>query len=170
MKITGAAARRFLDKPDKTVRAVLLYGPNESFVHEAAETLARWALGKSDDPYAVTKLGDSEIKNLQTEVSCFRFSRQHDVFRFYIAMNHTGSVRRIEAFKYFADDFFCGSEWNVLFCLPVPVNPLAKGFTGEVFHNKVVLPVRFAHVINSNNVPVPDITSDQTFPNEALTR
>ena len=63
MKITGAAVRRFLDKPDKAVRAVLLYGPNESFVHEAAETLARWVLGKSDDPYAVTRLGDSEIKN-----------------------------------------------------------------------------------------------------------
>lgn len=63
MKITGAAVRRFLDKPDKAVRAVLLYGPNESFVHEAAETLARWALGKSDDPYAVTKLSDSEIKS-----------------------------------------------------------------------------------------------------------
>jgi DNA polymerase-3 subunit delta len=63
VKITGAAVRRFLDKPDKAVRAVLLYGPNESFVHEAAETLAHWALGKSDDPYAVTKLGDSEIKS-----------------------------------------------------------------------------------------------------------
>jgi DNA polymerase-3 subunit delta len=63
VKIAGASIRRFLDKPEKTVRAVLLYGPNESFVHEAAQTLARWAAGKSDDPYAVTKLGDAEIKN-----------------------------------------------------------------------------------------------------------
>lgn len=62
MKIQGAAIRRFLDKPDKAVRAVLLYGPNESFVHEAARTLAAWARGKSDDPYAVTKLGEDEIK------------------------------------------------------------------------------------------------------------
>src|SRR5262245_66173527 len=62
MKIAGASIRRFLDKPDKAVRAVLLYGPNESFVHEAAQILARWAVGKSDDPYAVTKLGDVEIK------------------------------------------------------------------------------------------------------------
>ena len=44
------------------MRAVLLYGPNESFVHEAAQKLAAWALGKSDDPYAVTKLGEDEIK------------------------------------------------------------------------------------------------------------
>jgi DNA polymerase-3 subunit delta len=62
VKLSGAAVRRFLDKPDKNVRAVLLHGPNESFVHEAAQTLAAWALGKSDDPYATTKLSDDEIK------------------------------------------------------------------------------------------------------------
>jgi len=62
VKIAGAAVRRFLDKPDKSVRAVLLYGPNQSFAHEAAEKLASWARGKSDDPYAVTKLGEDEIK------------------------------------------------------------------------------------------------------------
>lgn len=62
MKITGAGVRRFLDKPDKEVRAVLLYGPNQSFSHEAAQKLAAWALGKSDDPYAITKLSDDEIK------------------------------------------------------------------------------------------------------------
>ncbi len=62
MKISGAGVRRFLDKPDKDVRAVLLYGPNQSFSHEAAQKLAAWALGKSDDPYAVTKLSDDEIK------------------------------------------------------------------------------------------------------------
>jgi len=62
VKIQGASIRRFLDKPDKTVRAVLLYGPNESFSHEAAQKLAAWAVGKSDDPYAITKLGDDDIK------------------------------------------------------------------------------------------------------------
>lgn len=62
MKIAGASIRRFLDKPDKHVRAVLLHGPNESVAHEAAERLAAWALGKSDDPYAITKLGEDEIK------------------------------------------------------------------------------------------------------------
>jgi DNA polymerase-3 subunit delta len=62
VKITSASIRCFLEKPDKTIGAVLLYGPNESFVHEAAQTLAAWALGKSDDPYAITKLGDDEIK------------------------------------------------------------------------------------------------------------
>jgi DNA polymerase-3 subunit delta len=62
VQIKGASIRRFLDKPDKNVRAALLYGPNESFAREAAEKLAAWALGKSDDPYAITKLGEDEIK------------------------------------------------------------------------------------------------------------
>ncbi len=62
MKVAGASVRRFLEKPDKQVRAVLLYGPNESFIHEAAQKLAAYAMGKSDDPYAITKLSDDEIK------------------------------------------------------------------------------------------------------------
>jgi len=62
VKIQGASIRRFLDKPDKAVRAILLYGPNESFIHEAAQKLSAWAVGKSNDPYAVTKLGDDDIK------------------------------------------------------------------------------------------------------------
>lgn len=62
VKVSGASIRRFLDKPDASVRAVLLYGPNESFVHEAAQRLTTFALGKSDDPYAITKLGDDDIK------------------------------------------------------------------------------------------------------------
>ncbi len=61
-QIKGVSIWRFLDKPDKSVRAILLYGPNESFAHEAAQKLAAWALGKSDDPYAITKLGEDEIK------------------------------------------------------------------------------------------------------------
>jgi DNA polymerase-3 subunit delta len=62
VKIATASIRRFLEKPDRSARAVLLYGPNESFVHEAAQRLAAHALGKSDDPYAITKLSDDEIK------------------------------------------------------------------------------------------------------------
>ncbi len=62
VKIASAGIRRFLDAPDKHIRAVLLYGPNESVSHEAAQKLAAWAMGKSDDPYAITKLGEDEIK------------------------------------------------------------------------------------------------------------
>jgi DNA polymerase-3 subunit delta len=62
VKVSGASIRRFVEKPDDNIRAVLLYGPNESFVHEAAQKVAQWAVGDSDDPYAVTKLGEDDIK------------------------------------------------------------------------------------------------------------
>lgn len=62
MKVSGAAVRRFLEKPEKGLRAALVFGPNTSVVHEAAQRLAEWALGGSDDPYAITKLGEDEIK------------------------------------------------------------------------------------------------------------
>ncbi|MES1197385.1 MAG: DNA polymerase III subunit delta [Pseudomonadota bacterium] len=62
MKVSGAAIRRFLEKPDKGLRALLLFGPNGSLIHEAAQRMAAWALKGSDDPYAVTKLGEDEIK------------------------------------------------------------------------------------------------------------
>ncbi len=62
MKISSARVQRFLDAPDKDTQAVLLYGPNESLVHEAAQRLTRWAIGKSEDPYAVTKLGEDDMK------------------------------------------------------------------------------------------------------------
>ena len=62
MKITGAAIRRFLEAPDKGIGAVLVFGPNQSFSHEAAQRLAKLALKGSDDPYSITKLGEDEIK------------------------------------------------------------------------------------------------------------
>lgn len=61
MKIAGASLKRFLDKPDSHVRAVLLYGPNESFVHEAALRLTRFALkGGADD--GLIKFNEDDIR------------------------------------------------------------------------------------------------------------
>lgn len=62
-KHQGAAARRFLDKPETGIRAVLAFGPNESMVHEAAQRLCARALGGSDDPYAITRLSDADVKS-----------------------------------------------------------------------------------------------------------
>jgi DNA polymerase-3 subunit delta len=61
VKIAGAALKRFLDKPDSNVRAVLLYGPNESFVHEAAQRLTRFALKGGEDD-GLLKLNEDDIK------------------------------------------------------------------------------------------------------------
>lgn len=61
MKIAGASLKRFLDKPDPHVRAVLLYGPNESFVHEAALRLTRFALKGGDDD-GLVRFSEDDIK------------------------------------------------------------------------------------------------------------
>lgn len=62
MKLTGAAAKRFVGKPASEARAVLLYGPNRSAIDEAAATLTAYALGPSPDAMAVTRLGEDELR------------------------------------------------------------------------------------------------------------
>jgi DNA polymerase-3 subunit delta len=60
LKLTGAAARRFLDKPD--ANAALLFGPNRSMVADAAKTLVDFALKGSDDPFALSRLAEDELR------------------------------------------------------------------------------------------------------------
>lgn len=62
MKLAAAAARRFVGAPDKATRAALFYGPNRALVGEYAQAVAAFALGGADDPFAVTRLGEDEIK------------------------------------------------------------------------------------------------------------
>ncbi len=62
MKLAAAAARRFVAAPDAGVRAALLYGPNRAVVSEYAKALAAFALGGGDDPFAITRLGEDEIR------------------------------------------------------------------------------------------------------------
>lgn len=69
MKLAGAAARRFLDKPDKGMRAALLFGPNRALVAEAAAALARAALDGSDDPFSITRLGEDDLKKDKARLS-----------------------------------------------------------------------------------------------------
>lgn len=62
MKLTGAAAKRFLAKPANDARAVLLHGPNRSMIAEAADALTAHMLGPSPDQMALTRLGEDEIR------------------------------------------------------------------------------------------------------------
>ncbi|MDX2234533.1 MAG: hypothetical protein NW200_08545, partial [Hyphomonadaceae bacterium] len=62
MKLAAAAARRFVAAPDAGVRAALLYGPNRAVVSEYARALCAFALDGADDPFAVTRLGEDEIR------------------------------------------------------------------------------------------------------------
>lgn len=62
MKLTGAAAKRFLAKPAPDACAVLLYGPNRSMIAETAEALTARLLGPSPDPMAITRLGEDDLR------------------------------------------------------------------------------------------------------------
>jgi DNA polymerase-3 subunit delta len=69
MKIAPGGARRFLSAPDKSVRATLVYGPNRALVGEAAQTLIKHALGDTDDPFALTRLAEDEIRKDKAKLS-----------------------------------------------------------------------------------------------------
>lgn len=69
MKVAPAGARRFLSAPDKSVRAALVYGPNRALVGEAAQTLIKHALGDTDDPFALTRLAEDEIRKDKARLS-----------------------------------------------------------------------------------------------------
>lgn len=62
MKLAAAAARRFVQAPDKGVRAALFYGQNRALVSEYANAVATHALAGTDDPFALTKLQEDEIR------------------------------------------------------------------------------------------------------------
>ncbi|MDB5364177.1 MAG: polymerase subunit delta [Rhodospirillales bacterium] len=53
MKLAGAAIERFLKSPDKNVRAVLVYGPDEGLVRERARALALSVVEDLNDPFRV---------------------------------------------------------------------------------------------------------------------
>ncbi|MBL8549903.1 MAG: DNA polymerase III subunit delta [Hyphomonadaceae bacterium] len=63
MKIQGAAARRFLDKPDPQLGAALVFGPNRSLVADAAAAIVKATLKRAaNDPFALSKLNEDEMK------------------------------------------------------------------------------------------------------------
>lgn len=62
MKLAAAAARRFLAAPAEDVRAILVYGPNRALVGEYAKVLVDHGLGGSDDPFALTRLNEDEVR------------------------------------------------------------------------------------------------------------
>lgn len=69
MKLAGAAARRFVERPDPNIRAALFFGPNRSLVAESCARLARYALKGSDDPFATTRLVEDDIKKDKARLS-----------------------------------------------------------------------------------------------------
>ncbi|MFZ4069942.1 MAG: DNA polymerase III subunit delta [Caulobacterales bacterium] len=62
MKLAGAAAQKFISKPDDAIRAVLFYGPNRARISEATAALQLKYLGPKADDLALTRLLDEDLK------------------------------------------------------------------------------------------------------------
>jgi DNA polymerase III subunit delta len=61
MKFSAAQTNAFLQKPDATMRVVLIYGPDSGLVCERAENLARKIVPDLTDPFRVAALTGSVI-------------------------------------------------------------------------------------------------------------
>lgn len=62
MKITAARIEAFIKSPDKNIRCILIYGPDQGLVRERANILAKTVVDALDDPFRVTDLSLSDIK------------------------------------------------------------------------------------------------------------
>ena len=61
MKISAARADTFLQKPDASVRAILLYGPDAGLVRERGQSFTKRQAG-ADDAFAITEISGDILK------------------------------------------------------------------------------------------------------------
>ena len=59
--LSGAAVDRFLQKPDSSILAALIYGPDAGGVRERASAVVRSVAGSLDDAFAVVRLSDDVL-------------------------------------------------------------------------------------------------------------
>lgn len=62
MKVKAREAERAVSRPDPRVRIFLIYGPDSGLVRERAQTLAKAVVPDPDDPFAVTRLTEDDLK------------------------------------------------------------------------------------------------------------
>jgi DNA polymerase III subunit delta len=61
MKLPAAGVAAFLRRPDRAIRAVLLYGPDAGLVSERADVLARTVCPELKDPFRVADLSGAAL-------------------------------------------------------------------------------------------------------------
>ena len=62
MKVKAREAERVVGRPDPDTRIFLIYGPDSGLVRERASTLAKAVVPDPDDPFAVTRLTEDDLK------------------------------------------------------------------------------------------------------------
>jgi len=61
MKITGGKIDGFVKQPDTSLRAVLIYGPDQGLVRERADLISKTIVDIPDDPFRVTELTGDDL-------------------------------------------------------------------------------------------------------------
>lgn len=63
MKASAREADARVERPDPSIRAYLIYGPDRGLTHERAQTLVAAILDDPDDPFALTQLTEEDLKS-----------------------------------------------------------------------------------------------------------
>ena len=63
MKLTGGKAEAFLQRPDPTVRAILIFGPDEGLVRERSLRLAKSVIEDLNDPFRSVEVFGTDLKS-----------------------------------------------------------------------------------------------------------
>lgn len=63
MKLSGVATDRFLDNPDESIVAVLIYGPDRGLVAERCKRLGGAVVDNLSDPFSVVELSAAALKD-----------------------------------------------------------------------------------------------------------
>ncbi|MEM8772329.1 MAG: DNA polymerase III subunit delta [Pseudomonadota bacterium] len=75
--LKGKAVKAFLDAPDKTIAAVLVYGPDAGLARERATMLAKRIAPDLQDPFNAIELTDADLKDeparLADEITALSF-------------------------------------------------------------------------------------------------
>jgi len=66
--LKSAQITQFLKSPDKNIRAVLVYGPDHGLVKERVDRLITDFIGSKDDPFNLSILEDSALKDDPTKL------------------------------------------------------------------------------------------------------
>ncbi len=97
--LKGRAIKAFLEKPDPSVAAVLVYGPDSGLVRERAAMLARRIVEDLNDPFNAIELTDADLKDepgrLADEIAALSFSGGERVVR--LRTNGEASAKAAEA-------------------------------------------------------------------------
>lgn len=85
MKLTGQRIDAFLRKPDPTILAILLYGPDQGLVRERADRVVATVAGDNTDPFRIAELTAEQLRDdpvrLADEAAALPFSGGRRIVR-----------------------------------------------------------------------------------------